>query len=291
MNHIGRLAIGTAQFGLHYGISNAAGKIPAELAQLILRNAIVAGISMADTAAAYGDAELVLAAMGCDLPQCHVTTKTISASYGTHAVLERARQSSDRFAEWESCSLLVHSAGDLEGREGEVLWRSLLQMRERGCFSKIGISAYASDDPVGLARKFRPNIVQLPVSILDQRPVQNGVLADLKSLDIEIHVRSVFLQGAIFLEPTRLPPVLRQARQTLIKFHERLGHYGLTPLQAAMVFPLSVPEIDRVIVGVTSPRELAEVLSVVDASWPQLPWQEFATEDELLLDPRAWRPA
>jgi len=291
MDQIGRLAIGTAQFGLDYGISNAAGRIPADLAQLILRNASVAGVSMADTAAAYGDAELLLAAMDRHLPRRHVTTKTISASHGTRGVLERARQSSDRFAEWESCSLLVHSAGDLGGREGDALWRSLLQMREQGCFSKIGISAYGSDDPVGLARRFRPNILQLPVSILDQRPVRNGVLAALKSLDVEIHVRSVFLQGAIFLEPTRLPVALRHARQTLIEFHEKLGRYRLTPLQAAMVFPLSVPEIDRVVVGVTSPQELAEVLSVVNAPLPQLPWREFATEDERLLDPRVWRPA
>lgn len=289
MSQIARLAIGTAQFGLDYGISNAAGKIPADLARLILCNASVAGISMVDTAAAYGDAELVLAAMGRDLTRRHVTTKTISASRGTPAVLERARQSSDRFAEWESCALLVHSAGDLEGRDGDALWRSLLQMHERGCFSKIGISAYASDDPVGLARRFRPHIVQIPVSILDQRLVRDGMLAALKSLDVEIHVRSVFLQGAVFLEPTRLPAVLSQARQTLAEFHEKLNHYRLTPLQAAMVFPLSVPEIDRVVVGMTSPQELAQVLSVVNAPMPELPWQEFAIEDELLLDPRAWR--
>lgn len=291
MNQIGRLAIGTAQFGLDYGISNASGRVPGDLAQLILRNASVAGISMIDTAAAYGDAELVLAAMDRDVPRRHVTTKTISASYGTRAVLERARRSSDTFAEWESCSLLVHTAGDLAGREGDALWRSLLQMRERGNFGKIGISAYASDDPVGLARRFRPDIVQLPVSILDQRPVRDGVLAALKSLDVEVHVRSVFLQGAIFLEPAQLPAFLRQTRQTLAEFHEKLSHYRLTPLQAALVFPLSVPEIDRVVVGTTSPDELAQVLSVVNAPLPQLPWREFATEDELLLDPRAWKPA
>jgi aryl-alcohol dehydrogenase-like predicted oxidoreductase len=291
LNQIRRLAIGTAQFGLDYGISNAAGKIPADLAKLILRNASIAGITMVDTAAAYGDAEFVLAAMGHDLPRCHVTTKTISAAHGICAVLKRARQASHRFAEWESCTLLVHSAGDLQGREGAALWRSLLQMRERGYFTKIGISAYASDDPVGLARRFRPNIVQLPVSILDQRLVRDGVLAALKSLDVEIHARSVFLQGAIFLEPGRLPAVLRKAQKTLSEFREKLAHHHLTPLQAAMAFPLSVPEIDRLIVGVTSPQELTQILSVVDAPLAQLPWREFATEDDLLLDPRAWRPA
>jgi aryl-alcohol dehydrogenase-like predicted oxidoreductase len=287
VNTARRLAIGTVQFGLDYGISNDRGKVPREIAGRILRDAAAAGISTVDTAAAYGEAETVLAALLSDLPGFHVVTKTLSATNGVSAVIERARLSSDRFG--PSCALLLHSAADLRMSEGADLWRALTQLRDDGRFARIGISAYASDDPVDLARRFRPDIMQLPVSVLDQRLVQSGALETLKSLAVEIHVRSVFVQGAIFLDPDALPPVLAHARAVLAGFRENLDRRNLAPLQAAIGYPLSIPAIDRVVVGVTSAEELAGIVSAANAAKQDVPWQEFAVDDDVLLDPRKWQ--
>jgi aryl-alcohol dehydrogenase-like predicted oxidoreductase len=288
VNPLHRLAIGTAQFGLNYGVSNDRGQVPAEIAAQILRDAKTAGISLVDTAAMYGDAEFVLAELLAQLPGFRVVTKTISLAGGTSAVVSRARQSSEKFGSLASYALLVHSAADLRSSEGPALWRALLQMRDSGRFAKIGISAYASDDPVYLARRFRPDIMQVPVSVLDQRLVRSGALATLKCLEVEIHARSVLVQGAVFLDPSALPSILAHAQETLARFRQKLDQRGLTPLQAAIGFPLTVPEIDRVIVGMTGPDELAQIVSVASAPQGHLPWDELAVEDEVLLDPRKW---
>lgn len=284
-----RLAIGTVQFGLDYGVSNERGKVSTTCAGRILRQAGDAGISFVDTAASYGDAEAVLAGLLADLPRFRVVTKTLPAAGGNGAVVDRARLSAKRFGRESSYALLVHAAGDLRASEGPALWRALLRLREEGLFAKIGISAYGTEDPADLARRFRPDIMQLPVSVLDQRLVQGGALAIVKSLGVEIHARSAFLQGAIFLDPLSLPPGLAHARTILVEFHARLARHGLTPLQAALGFPLSIAEIDRVVVGVTSAEELGQVLAAANAPHRDRGWAEFAVEDETLLDPRKWR--
>ncbi len=281
-----RLAIGTVQFGLAYGISNDRGKVPVDVAGRILRAAAAVGIDTVDTAAAYGDAEAVLATLLSDLPAFRVVTKTLSGTGGVAAVAERARLSAQRFG--PSATLLVHSAADLRTGDGPALWRALIQLRDEGRFARIGISAYASDDPAGLAREFHPDIMQLPVSILDQRLVRDGALATLKALGVEIHVRSAFVQGAIFLDPAALPPALAHASASLTGFRDRLARHELAPLQASIGYALSIPEIDRLVVGITSAEELAEIVSAANGAPQSIPWQDFAIDDDV-LDPRKWQ--
>ncbi len=54
------LALGTVQFGMAYGVANAAGQPSAASVQTILDTARLAGIDMLDTAEMYGEAETVL---------------------------------------------------------------------------------------------------------------------------------------------------------------------------------------------------------------------------------------
>jgi aryl-alcohol dehydrogenase-like predicted oxidoreductase len=86
-----------------------------------------------------------------------------------------------------------------------------------------------------------------------------------------------------------LPPFLAPAREKLIGFHRRLAEHALTPLQAAIAFPLSLAEVDKVVVGVTSPAELGEIVAAANAT-REAPWPAFAVDDDILLDPRKWQP-
>jgi len=289
VNEVRRLAIGTVQFGLAYGVSNTRGKVQLAEAEAILRTAANAGVTTVDTAAVYGDSEEVIAGLLARLPGFKVVTKTVSVASGVAAVIARAEDSSKRFGAAAAYALLIHSAGDLRTLEGEALWRALRGLQDRGLFAKVGISAYASDDPAELARRFRPDIMQVPVSVLDQGLVRSGALAELKSLGVEIHARSAFVQGAIFMAPERLPPALRYAESKLASFHGAIAAHGMTVMQAGIGFPLSVPEIDRVVVGVTSVAELSEVIATAAALPGNVPWTDFAVIDDVLLDPRTWQ--
>jgi D-threo-aldose 1-dehydrogenase len=285
---LSRLALGTAQFGLDYGVSNARGRVPAGEVEDILADARARGVDLLDTAAAYGSAEAVLGALPATR-DFRVVTKTVRlAGHGVAGVAAAARASLDRLRRPRADALLVHAAADLAGAEGAALWAALGGLREEGLFERVGFSAYHADDPAALARRFRPQVVQLPVSLLDQRPVADGTLARLAADGVEIHARSVFLQGLVFLRPDRLPPHLAGAGPHLAACRARAEAAGVDLAAAALHYALGRPEIARVVVGVTSLAEWRALASVAERPPPDLDWPAFALDDPLILDPSTW---
>ena len=278
-----KLGLGTVQFGQAYGISNTRGHVPPEDAAAILALARDAGITTLDTAANYGEAENVLAAL--DTKGFRIVTKTIGLKHGLEAVLARARQSA---AKLHADTLLVHAASDLQGTDGEKLWQALLAVRAEGVFRNIGLSAYVADDPVALASRFKPDVMQIPFSLLDQRLLRDGSLARLKELGVELHARSLFLQGLLFLEPEQLPEKLKSAGPPLTALRARLREKNTTPLAAALGFVQTRAEIDVALVGVTAPDELSEILAAANAPLPDLDWSACALTDERVLTPSLW---
>jgi aryl-alcohol dehydrogenase-like predicted oxidoreductase len=277
-----RLGIGTVQFGQAYGISNTDGQVPRAEVKLILELAARAGIGLLDTAANYGEAEAALA--GNDLKSFRIVSKTCGVQHGVHAVIARVRESVRTLGAVDL--LLVHSVKDLLGPSGATLWRALEALKAEGVIGGIGISAYVADDPVALAERFRPDAMQLPFSLLDQRLLQDGALARLKELGVEIHARSLFLQGLLFMsEP---PEKLSAAAPMLEKVRAEISDAGTTPLAAALGFVLSRPEIDVAVVGMTGLQQLGEIVSAALSPLPDMDWQACALQDERILTPSLW---
>ncbi|HUO88362.1 MAG TPA: aldo/keto reductase [Rhizomicrobium sp.] len=285
---LSRLGLGTVQFGQAYGISNTRGRVPLEDARTILSRAAAAGMRTLDTAAGYGEAEHVLGALASVTKPFRIVTKTIPLKNGLEGVLERTRQSVAILHRRPVDVLLVHAAGDLIGREGEELWRRLKELRDEGLFRSIGISAYVADDPIALARRFGPDVMQVPLSLLDQRLVHSGALKTLKELGVEIHARSLFLQGLLFLDEDRLPANLAAAAPHLRKVRALFKEAGVTALQAALAFALGTPEVDVGIVGVTTPGELEEIIAAAGKPIPEIDWAACAFDDPVVLTPSLW---
>jgi aryl-alcohol dehydrogenase-like predicted oxidoreductase len=279
-----KLGLGTVQFGLAYGVSNRRGQVPPQDVAAILTCAAAGGIDLLDTAANYGEAETVLG--GFDLSPFRIVTKTIALKHGLDSVIARAHQSQQLLGRIDL--LLVHAAGDLQGPDGESLWSALRRLTQDGVVGGIGFSAYVADDPVALAARFRPDAVQLPFSLLDQRLLLDGSLARLKELGVEIHARSLFLQGLLFLAPDRLPEKLKSAAAQLETIRARIAEAGSTPLAAALGFVGSRPEIDVGLVGVTAPNELKEIVRAAKQPLPGLDWNALSLEDETVLTPSRW---
>jgi aryl-alcohol dehydrogenase-like predicted oxidoreductase len=273
-----KLGLGTVQFGQAYGVSNARGQVPKAEVAAILDRAAKAGMRVLDTAANYGEAEAVLA--GFDLSRFRIVTKTMNLSNGLEAVIARARQSAERL---KADTLLVHAAADLA--DG-TLWPALQRLKAEGVFARIGISVYAAEHPAELAARFKSDVMQLPFSVLDQRLLADGTLARLKEMGVEIHARSLFLQGLLLMET--LPEKLRSAAPDLQRVRARIIAAESTPLAAALGFVLSRPEIAVGLVGVTSLAELEEILTAAGRPMPALDWPSLALKDERVLTPSLW---
>lgn len=283
MADVTRLGLGTVQFGLPYGVSNISGQVSRDEAARILSVAAQAGMRVLDTAANYGTAEAVLSEL--DTRPFRIVTKTIGAANGVDAVVARARRSATQL---NADTLLVHAARDLDD---PALWPALQRLKADGVFRRIGISTYVADDPAALAARFRPDVIQLPFSLLDQRLLADETLARLAEMGVEVHARSLFLQGLLLMAPDMVPVDLKDAAPHLTALRARLADAGTTPLAAALGFVLSRPEIAVGLVGVASQAELNGILTAAAAPLPDLGWRACALADERLLTPSLWKLA
>jgi D-threo-aldose 1-dehydrogenase len=287
-SRIARIALGTAQFGMAYGVSNTRGQVSRGEVRAILERAQVGGVTLLDTHAAYGNAEEVLGSILPATTSFRVMTKTLPLRKGLAKVIERARHSVKLIGRPPLDALLVHLAGDLASNEGADLWRALEHLRDEGLFRRIGISAYFADDPLALARRYRPALMQIPVSLVDQRCIADGTLLELKRLGIEVHARSIFLQGLLLMAPKDLPAKFQRAASSFADVRARIAEAGISPLQAAIGFVLERPEIDVAVVGVTQASELDEVRAAAVGPLPAADWQACALEDPFVLTPSLW---
>ena len=291
-----RLGLGTAQFGMDYGVSNHSGQVPASEVAKILDLAGSNGINTIDTASAYGNAELVLGQSMAERHGFRVVTKTpqflsdvISPGDGER-LKETCLESLRRMNQKALYGLLIHNCEDLLKVSGEHLLAALRELRARRLVRKIGVSVYSESQIDRLLGMFTPDLIQLPLNVFDQRLIWSRRLADLKSLGVEIHARSAFLQGLLLMEPGELPSHLNGVRDHLRAYRQALVAYELTPVQAAIQFALARPEIDTVIVGVCSAEDLAQICEAarqpVCAAFDYRRWR---IDDPDILDPSRWR--
>lgn len=284
-DRLARLGLGTAQFAPADPL--ARGRMGEAEVRAILDGAAQSGVTTVDTSA-VGDAERMLGQSWPFPSPFRVTTRTLRLEDGLDRVENRARRSLERLGVPRAHGLLVGSADDLLGPDGRALWSRLQRLKDEGLFQKIGFSAHAEDDAVGLARLYRPDLVQLPVSMLDQRLVHNGTLETLAGMGIEVQLRSIFLRGLLFMEREALPACLMQAGPRLSRIRRQLAEAGADPLHAALSYALDRPEASGVIVGVASAAELRAVVAAAHMPGPQLDWAALSLDDPAALDPRQW---
>lgn len=282
--HLARLGLGTAQFAPATG---EASRLSEAEVRAILDGAAHSGITQVDTGAS-GDTERMLGQSWPFPSPFRVTTRTLRLEDGLDRIEHRARRSLERLGVPKAHGLMVASAEDLLAPEGRALWARLQRLKDEGLFQKIGFSAHAEDDAAGLARMYRPDMVQLPVSVLDQRLVRDGTLETLAGMDIEVQLRSVFLKGLLFLEREALPACLANVGPRLSRIRRMLAEAGADPLQAALSYALDRPEASAVIVGVGSAAELRAVIAAAHMPSPQLDWAALSLDDPAALDPRRW---
>lgn len=285
---VSKLGLAAAQFGLDGMSASPRARSPETEARDILSIAARAQLSVLDVSGNYGRAESVLGDLIPRPVPFRVTLSAARADRGPDFVEAEARASLRRLAVERADAIIVSSPAELFGAHGAAVWDRLHRLRDEGLFAKIGVAAHASDDPVGVARRFKPDILQAPASLLDQRLLADGSLARIAGLGIEVQLRSIFLNGLLFLPPDRVPAQLKGASGRLSKVRRMIAEGRSDPLQAALGFALSRAEASAVLVGVTSAAELSAVVAAASSPPPDLDWDDMAIDDPVALDPRRW---
>jgi aryl-alcohol dehydrogenase-like predicted oxidoreductase len=287
---LNKLGLGTAQFGLDQQVA-ARGRPRDVEARDILGIAARSDLGFLDVDGHSGAADLALAQV---MPRPHpfrLTITSVRPDRGPDFAEAEIRAQLRRLNVDRADAILAPSATDLFSAHGPALWDRLRALRDEGLCRKIGVSVYASDDPVGLAKRFKPDVVQAPASLLDQRLLIDGTLAELAGMGIEVHLRSIFLNGLLFLPPDRAPHHLKEAAGRISRARRLIAEGRSDPLQAALGFALSRPEASAVLVGIASAAEMSAVVAAASSPPPDLDWDDMAIDDPAALDPRAWAAA
>jgi aryl-alcohol dehydrogenase-like predicted oxidoreductase len=278
-----RLALGTVQFGLDYGISNHDGQVSDEELDAIIALARHAGIDTLDTAQAYGNTEQRLG-------QRDTTGFTLIDKLAPGLLLsdvQAAINNSLRLLGRKRLDgLLLHRSQDASA----AMFELLTDLQQQGSFGKLGISVYSPEElDAWSAAGYPLELVQLPANLLDQRFLRTGWLDKLAEMGCEIHVRSLFLQGLLLMQPTQRPDYFQRFATALERFDH--WHPSMAPLDRALSIMTALPQVSRFVVGVCHAQELAAIVAASHAlhEYNEADIAPLASIEQGLINPGLWR--
>ncbi len=289
-----KIGLGTVQFGLDYGISNAGGITPTKDVADILALAFNSGIQVLDTASLYGSSEEVLGRCSKNKNYFKLVTKTPKfcvdniAEKDKKYLIDVFANSLNLLGVESAYGLLIHDVNDLMKPDGQLIFDGLSQLKKEGLVDKIGVSVYSPEQLGHILDFFPVDIVQLPFNVFDQRFLTTGLLGKLKNRRIEVHSRSAFLQGLLLMETALLPAFFNPIRKVHAEFVESAKKLGLTAVEAALGYALAQEEIDVVICGVNTASQLSELIAATRAPIDVSIFKDLALADERFIDPSRW---
>ncbi len=292
-----RIVLGTVQLGLAYGIANRMGKPDGKMAGAIVSEAWENGIREFDTAQGYGDSETVL---GEAFSKLGITNEARVISkldpQINHLDGKVVAESVDKSLKKLRCpslyGLLLHNESSLEHWK-KGLGDHMRQAVQMGKVKKIGVSVYSVERAIEAVKLSGIDVIQLPANIWDQRFEKAGFFKEAEKRDIEVYVRSVFLQGLLLLRPDDVPGHLSEAKKYLEQVDDVAERLDLTPRELALGYIFSrLPKV-KVVLGVESVDQLRENLQAESKAYPATAHEEirnlFANMPEEMINPTLWK--
>ena len=285
-----KLALGTAQFGSKYGIANNRGQVKFTEVEQILKLAKNSNIDLIDTAIGYGNSEKVLGKIG--VKDFKLVSKLIDLPHNCEDVnrwVEEKVEISLKLLGIQSLyGLLVHSSKNLLDNSGKKLIKALNNLKINGLVKKIGISIY---DPIELDQVMHLNkfdIIQAPLNIIDRRLEVSGWLSRLSKSGVEVHTRSTFLQGLLLMKQNKIPKKFNKWQSILDQWSIELEKNSLNAIEECLSYPLSLPEVSRIVVGVDNFSQFKKLIEKFNLKKSKKDWSFMISDDQMLINPYNW---
>ena len=291
------LCIGTAQFGLNYGVTNKKGIVSIEEVQKIIDKAYNSGVIYLDTAQAYGQSEEILGKTIRGTQKFKIISKiSLPESIQNESKLKKIldtkfSKSLKNLRKKDIHALLIHQAKDLKSNYGNDFLMWLKNLKTNGLVKRIGISIYDFED-ISHFDLSNFDIVQLPISIFDQRFLKENYLENILNSGCKIHIRSIFLQGLILAKNSVLPKFLSKGfKYHHKKFCETATFNKLSQLDLACSFIKNLKNIESTLIGVENLEQFSEILNIWkknDLNFINKKLFNFNWDKIQDIDPRYW---
>lgn len=289
-----KLVLGTANWGMRYGLkSKLIQQVQPYEIKRIIDYSKQYGVEFIDTAAAYGKSESILGSLNASnthqiitkipslFQRCEVNQVFDLVQLDIMSSLANLKTS-------QIYGVLIHDAKELYQDYTHEIIRALLSLKNRGLIKKIGISVYYDADIQSALKYFLPDIIQIPANAFDQRLSNSRTIADLKNKGVEIHARSIFLQGILLQDLSELNSYFNRWMWYFEAWEDYCKSNKLTKLCAALLHLEKNELVDKYIVGLDCLENLIQIMD--ENLWIYDKFTQFEPlKSNELLNPSLWQ--
>lgn len=259
---ISRFMLGTVQLGLNYGMANTAGKPSEEKARQILQAAHDVGVTVLDTAAAYGTSEEVVGNyLKANDHNMLVISKFKLRTEEPLAELKGQIDTSRKLL-GKVDGYMFHDADQMR-RHHQTVRGMLEDMKATDKMAFLGSSVYTAEDVEDFL-EMCPwlDMIQIPMNVLDTRIVRRGLLEELEKRGVAVVVRSVFLQGMLCME--QVPERFDFMQPCLNEISEVAKAAGMTLPQMAVAYIRDLPGVTSLVLGCETPEQVRDNANMIN---------------------------
>jgi aryl-alcohol dehydrogenase-like predicted oxidoreductase len=287
---INKIVLGTVQLGLNYGINNTLGKPESEKAVDILLYAYESGIRTLDTADAYGDSQSVIGEYHRQYSdkKFNVISK-FKANSLTGSLTDKIKQDINKMSVDYLDGYMFHDYNDYYN--GDEYINELVFNKKAGLIKKIGVSIYTNEQIEKVSNDSRIDFIQLPYNLLDNNSIRGELISRAKKNRKEIHIRSVFLQGLLFMDREKIPQNLQRLKPYLLKIDAIAAKQNLQMEALALNYVEHNNDIDFILIGVDSKEQLSKSLLIIGTEKNRNIYDEIdniRVKEVELLNPVNW---
>ena len=283
-----KIVLGTVQLGMNYGISNTAGVTTHVEAKKIFKLAKENNLNFLDTAINYGNSENIIGiTSGFNvITKLPMIPKNLSLNEVELWINKQIYCSLERLKIDKLYGILLHFPEQLFDANGRKIFEALSKLKKNKKSDKIGISVYSTKVAEDIINSYEIDIVQMPFNLIDQELLRSGILPIMKKRNIELHVRSIFLQGLLLIDKKDFPQKFSKWSNIFDNWYEWLIDENISPLDACLSFVDSFNEINKIIIGINSSQQLKQILRCI--SKKDLKFPEMYSNDKKLINPSNW---
>lgn len=290
MQTTNKIILGTAQFGLEYGVNNIKGKPDYETVKEILNLAHKKNITFLDTAEAYGNSHEIIGKYHANSNhKFRIITKFSPLKKDLpNNISERIKHHLKTMNINSIYCFMFHSYIDYK-KYFNLFRLELLELKKMGVINKIGVSLHSNNEMIDVLKNQDIELVQLPYNLFDNKNKREKVIFKAKKLGVEIHTRSVFLQGLFFKDIESVKGKLTVLKKYLLKLKDIIDTTKIHNL--ALNYVYSNPKIDAVLIGVDSANQLIQNISSIKNNKYNHMFcdiNSISVDEEDMLNPSNW---
>lgn len=288
MRLVSKVILGTANFGLEYGIDFGK-RVPDEEIRHILQLAENTSIFGIDTARAYGKAESIVGKFLNSKSKLKIISKLKKGKYKTaDEIISQIKESLLALNIQKIDYYLIHSFETFRSQTNVVV-EALKKAKKDGLINNFGISVYYPYEVEYFKTYFKESItIEFPLNVFDRRFLK--YIPQWKKDNYTLFARSVFLQGLFFLDKNSLEEKFPKVKDKILQLRQITHNLGTSLNCLLLWFVASFESLDGFIIGVNNVKQLEENLDCLEKYLDIRDLlKNFETEDEDIIIPSRWK--